>query len=44
MRRGMHSSMESYRLGRGMRLTRNTIIKYNEVLGVNAGQVINKND
>jgi len=27
-----------------MRLTRNTIIRYKGVLGVNAGQVVNKND
>jgi hypothetical protein len=44
MRRDMLSSTESHRLGRGMRLTRDIIIRYKGVLGVNAGQVINKND
>jgi hypothetical protein len=43
MRRGMHSSMESYRLGRGMRLTGDTTTNKG-VIGVNAGQVVNKND
>ncbi|MFZ8824875.1 MAG: hypothetical protein ACO2O0_12150 [Desulfurococcales archaeon] len=27
-----------------MRSTRNTIIRYKEVIGVNAGHVVNKND
>jgi hypothetical protein len=44
MRRGRHSSTKSYRLRKGMRLTRNTTTNIKEILGVNAGQVINKND
>jgi hypothetical protein len=42
MRRDMLSSTESHRLGRGMRLTRDIIIRYKGVLGVIASQIINK--